>query len=100
MSDVGNKIDAEKMAKIARVLKVISHPVRLEVLELLLAKGEMSVGTIKDTLNLEQSLLSHHLTKMKERGVVASNRQGKQIFYHVALEEIATIFNCMRHCNI
>ena len=100
MSDVGNKIDAEKMGKIARVLKVISHPVRLEVLELLLAKGELTVNTIKNQLDIEQSLLSHHLTKMKDRGVVASSRQGKNIFYRVALEEIATIFNCMRHCNL
>ena len=100
MSEVENKIDAEKMGKIAKVLKVISHPVRLEVIELLLAKGELSVGVIKDTLDIEQSLLSHHLTKMRQRGVLASSRQGKHIFYSVAISEIATIFNCMRHCNL
>lgn len=100
MSDVVNKIDPVKLGKIANVLKVIAHPVRLEVIELLLQKKELTVGEIRDRLDIEQSLLSHHLTKMKDKGVLYSTRQGKHVIYHVAIDEIATIFECMSHCNL
>lgn len=100
MSDVENKIDPVKLGKIADVLKVISHPVRLEVLELLQKKEMLSVGEIREELEVEQSLLSHHLTKMKDKGVLDSFRQGKNIIYQIAIPEITNIFDCMRHCNL
>ncbi|KAA3631462.1 MAG: ArsR family transcriptional regulator [Bacteroidetes bacterium] len=100
MTDVVNKIDPVKLGKIANVLKVIAHPVRLEVIELLLQKKELTVGEIRDRLDIEQSLLSHHLTKMKDKGVLVSTRQGKHVIYEVAIEEISTIFECMSHCNL
>jgi len=100
MTDAENKIDPVKMGKIADVLKVISHPVRLEILELLIEKEVLAVAEIRREIDIEQSLLSHHLTKMKDKGVLSSARKGKNIFYQVTIPEIANIFDCMRHCNI
>ena len=100
MTDAENKIDPVKMGKIADVLKVISHPVRLEILELLIEKKVLAVAEIRTEIKIEQSLLSHHLTKMKDKGVLSSARKGKNIFYQVTIPEIANIFDCMRHCNI
>ena len=100
MNSVDNKIDPIKLGKIAEVLKVISHPVRLEVLELLIKEGTLSVADIRSEIEVEQSLLSHHLTKMKDKGVLNFYKKGKHNFYQVAIEEIANIFECMRHCKL
>jgi DNA-binding transcriptional ArsR family regulator len=100
MEHVDNKIDPIKLGKIADVLKVISHPVRLEVLELLQKKEDLSVAAIREKIDVEQSLLSHHLTKMKDKGVLKSYRKGKNVFYQIAIPEITSIFDCMRHCNL
>lgn len=100
MNHTEEKIDPVKLGKIADVLKVISHPVRLEILELLQKTESLSVGQIKDAIEVEQSLLSHHLTKMKDKGVLSSTRKGKNIFYEIAIHEITNIFDCMRHCKL
>ncbi len=100
MVGLEEKIDPVKLGKIADVLKVISHPVRLEVLEMLQQVDSMSVAEIRGRISVEQSLLSHHLIKMKDKGVLTSFRKGKNIFYVLAIPEITSIFDCMRHCSI
>ena len=100
MIELEEKIDSIKLAKIADILKVISHPVRLEVLEMLQQVDSMSVAEMRGYIFIEQSLLSHHLIKMKDKGVLTSYRKGKNIFYELAIPQITSIFDCMRHCNI
>ncbi|MBK6622594.1 MAG: winged helix-turn-helix transcriptional regulator [Saprospirales bacterium] len=92
-------IDAAKLEKVAHILKAISHPVRLEILEVLEGKPAQSVAEILEQLDVEQSLLSHHLTKMKDKGILESYRDGRNIYYRLAIKEITGIFDCMEHCS-
>ncbi len=92
-------IEADKLQKIAKVLKAISHPLRLEILELLGEKEPQSVAEILEQIDVEQSLLSHHLIKMKDKGVLDSFRRGRNIYYRLAFAQIAKIFDCMESCN-
>ena len=92
-------IDAAKLEKMAHVLKAISHPLRLEVIELLEEKEPQSVAEILAQVDSEQSLLSHHLTKMKDKGVLSSFRKGKNVYYQLAFKEITKIFDCMEACD-
>ena len=61
------QLNAEQVIRVAEILKTIGHPVRLEILEALEEKEPLSVSEIQEKINLvtEQSLLSHHLIKMK-----------------------------------
>ena len=93
-------IEAAKLEKMADILKAISHPLRLEVLELLEEKEPQSVAEIREQIDIEQSLLSHHLTKMKDKGVLDSFREGRNIYYRRAFAEITKIFDCMEKCDI
>ncbi len=92
-------MEAAKLEKMAHVLKAIAHPLRLEILELLEKKEPQSVAEILEQINTEQSLLSHHLTKMKDKGVLQSYREGRNIFYSLAFKEITKIFDCMEACD-
>ena len=93
-------IDVAKIEKIANILKAISHPLRLKILELLEEEVTLCVAEINAHLNVEQSLLSHHLTKMKDKGVLDSYRNGRNIYYRLAFKEITKIFNCMEGCDL
>jgi ArsR family transcriptional regulator len=93
-------ISLEKLEKMAEVLKTIAHPVRLEIIEILEEYNTLSVTEIQQKLNIEQSLLSHHLTKMKDKGILSSQRDGKNLYYSISLKNIETIFDCMGQCKI
>ena len=92
-------INPEKLERVAEVLKTIAHPVRLSILEVLESYGRLTVSDLKEKTKTEQSLLSHHLIKMKDKGVLKANRQGKNIYYQLADTQITKIFDCMENCS-
>lgn len=67
----------------AHKLRVLADPTRLSVLELLRERPR-HVGEINTVLQLEQSLLSHHLKILRNEGFVSSIRDGKAVLYHLA----------------
>ncbi|WNM62707.1 ArsR/SmtB family transcription factor [Candidatus Nitrospira neomarina] len=71
----------------ASKLKVVSDPTRLAVLEALMS-GQKNVGELMEHLEVEQSLLSHHLSVLRDNGLVEATREGKTMIYklpeHVA----------------
>jgi ArsR family transcriptional regulator len=64
-------------------LKVLSDPTRLAVVEYLML-GPCHVGTLADALDVEQSLLSHHLKVLRRAELVVSERDGKSVLYSVS----------------
>lgn len=94
------EIDVAKLELMADILKAISHPIRLEVLKLLQDKEVLSVSELRNQIDVEQSLLSHHLTKMKDKRILKTHREGRYIFYALAIKEITKIFDCMEQCDI
>lgn len=93
-------LQPDKIDRIAQILKIISHPVRLSILEMLEQQKKMCVSDIIIETETEQSTLSHHLLKMKQVGILDSERNGKQIFYFIKLKDITKIFDCMENCDI
>ncbi len=67
----------------ADVLKVLADETRLAVVEQLM-EGPKHVGEINDQLDVEQTLLSHHLRVLRDAGLVTSQRDGKQVLYSLA----------------
>ena len=67
----------------AAVLKVLADPTRLAVVRQLMS-GPQQVNQINEPLQLEQSLLSHHLKVLREAGLVESQRDGKAVLYRLA----------------
>lgn len=92
----------EKLEHVAHILKTIAHPVRLEVLTVLEKQEPLSVSDILSEIDMEveQSLLSHHLVKMKDRGLLKSVKVGKYIKYSLIDRNVLTIFDCMENCSL
>lgn len=66
-----------------RKLKVLADTTRLGVLEILM-EGPKHVGELNAVLDVEQSLLSHHLKVLREEGFVEATRDGKAVLYSLA----------------
>lgn len=67
----------------AAKLKVLADPTRLAVLRVLM-DGPKHVGQINDVVQIEQTLLSHHLRVLREAGLVVAQRDGKAMLYRIA----------------
>jgi DNA-binding transcriptional ArsR family regulator len=92
-------LNADTLLRVAEVLKTIAHPVRLSILEKLDGRKRLSVTELIEYTQIEQSLLSHHLIKMKDKGILLCKREGKNIYYELADEHILNIFECMENCS-
>ena len=69
-----------RMEDAAYMLKAIAHSTRLRIISLLAKNDELNVTEISTKLQCEQSLLSHHLTNMRARGVLSCRKEGKIVF--------------------
>ena len=92
-------ITSEKMEKVAFILKTTAHPTRIAIVQLLAATDRLSVTDISERLNVEQSLLSHHLTGMKLKGLLSSSRDGKNIYYALKMREVIDVIQCLAACT-
>ncbi len=64
-------------------LKVLAEDKRLQVVRLLL-EGPKHAGELQRLVEVEQSLLSHHLRVLRDAGLVTAERDGKAVLYRVA----------------
>jgi len=79
----------------AEMCKVFSNPTRLEILNLLRDK-ELSVTELIKRTKLSQANISQHLSIMNSKGVVTSNRKGKNIYYKLTNQKIIKAFDIIR----
>lgn len=92
-------IDVKKLEHVAFILKTIAHPLRIAVIDLLTRNEKLCVNDICERLDSEQSLTSHHLSNMKLKGILNSEREGKNIFYSLKLKEVNEVIKCMSRCQ-
>ena len=64
-------------------LKMLANHTRLAVVRQLL-EGPKHVSELNEAVDVEQSLLSHHLKVLREAGLVVSERDGKAVLYSLA----------------
>ena len=65
----------------ADLFRALGHPIRLEILETLLAEGEVCVCHLESRLGLRQAYLSQHLARLRQVGLVVDRREGLNVFY-------------------
>ena len=79
----------------AEMCKVFSNHIRLEILNLLRDR-ERSVTELIQKTKLSQANISQHLSIMKSKGIVTSNRRGKNIYYKLTNPKIIKAFDIIR----
>lgn len=97
--NMNQNLNSEVMEQAAYTLKAISQGTRLCVISLLSEQEELNVSQLVEQLNCEQSLLSHHLTDMRAKGILNFRREGKNCYYSLKNKQIVQIIDCIRACN-
>ena len=75
----------------AEFFRALSHPVRIRLLEALVAGGETSVQDLQRTLGIEQPIVSQQLARLRASGIVVGKKQGPATLYAVADPLIADV---------
>ncbi|HUU84415.1 MAG TPA: metalloregulator ArsR/SmtB family transcription factor [Phycisphaerae bacterium] len=88
-------IPIEALERTAAMLRVLAHPQRLRIVELLSEK-RLTVGELAAAIGIPPNACSQHLNLMKARGLLASVRDGKSIFYTVDSPNALTVIDCVR----
>ena len=81
---------------LAETFRLLGDPTRLRILFFCLDEPR-SVGDIAASLDLSQSLVSHHLRLSRGARLVRGNRQAKQIFYELADKHVSDMLVDMAH---
>jgi len=79
----------------AEMCKVLSHPKRLELINILRDK-EISVGDLSQRLGLAVGNLSQHLAMMRERRMLISRKEGNMVYYRIANPQLLEAFDLLR----
>ena len=86
-------IEREHAERMGQVAKALGDPIRLQLVDVLRKNaGKVCVCELVPLFDLSQPTVSHHLKKLREAGIVGSERQGLWAYYYVkpeALEELS-----------
>lgn len=83
----------------ARMLRVLSHPDRLRIIEILHAEP-VPVGRLAEMIGLSQSAVSQHLTNMCAHGIVSRRREGRNVLYEVTNRNALVLLDCLRRHGV
>jgi DNA-binding transcriptional ArsR family regulator len=93
------ELEPEKLEQAANMLKAIAHPMRIAILGYLEDGKKLTVTEIHELLKIEQSTTSHHLGILKDKGVLASKREGKNTYYYLKHCSLSNIVDCISNCT-
>lgn len=83
----------------ANICKIFTNPTRLMIIDLL-RSGKKTVSEMEAALGLRQATLSQHLTILRDREIVLTNRKGHNIYYRIANPKILKACQLMREVLI
>jgi ArsR family transcriptional regulator, zinc-responsive transcriptional repressor len=90
----------DALANAAACLKVMAHPVRLRIVEILM-QGDFPVHTIAEMCEIRQHQACEHLRLMQSCGLLRSERRAQCVFYKIASPQLPSLLGCIRqHCGV
>lgn len=78
----------------AECLRALAHPVRLRMVQLLL-QGRYTVGELATDCGIPDNVASENLRLMQRCGFLASERDGRRVYYRVAEPHLKNIMACV-----
>ncbi len=83
-------LNEDQTIELADIFRLLGDPTRLRIV-LACMTEPVSVGALAEQLDLSQSLVSHHLRLLRAARLVRADRRGKQVFYLLADEHVASV---------
>jgi DNA-binding transcriptional ArsR family regulator len=83
-----------KVDEASAFLKTLSNPDRL-LIACTLVEGERSVRQLEDALGIRQPGLSQQIAGLRDAGLIAGRKEGKQVFYRIADPRVEAFMQTM-----
>lgn len=82
------------------LMKVLSNRDRMLLL-CQIAQGEKCVSELEECLDIHQPTLSQQLTVLRNKGLVSTRREGKQIYYALSSKDALSVMTALyqTYCN-
>jgi DNA-binding transcriptional ArsR family regulator len=87
-------IKLKKLESASEMLKAIAHPTRIAIVGMLDLDKKLY-----EALKIEQAVASHHLSILKNKGVLLSERAGKNCYYSLKHQRLSQIIECIEKCQ-
>lgn len=90
----------EALQRASETLKMLAHPQRLRLIEILEHKEEVPVHVLVEESGFPQAVVSQHLNQMRRIGLLCTERRGKEMWYSICDPRALSILNCIcTHCS-
>lgn len=84
----------ESLGQAAECLKVLAHPHRLRMVQMLLS-DQFTVSELAQACQIPTPMASEHLRLMQRCGFLASQRDGRKVYYEVIEPHLKNILHCI-----
>ncbi len=92
-------MDYSYVTKASECLKLLSHPVRIRIVEIL-SIGRFPVYEVAELCGVAPNQACEHLRMLKNHGLLKKERVGKTVFYKINSSQLADLLNCIKkHCT-
>ena len=95
MAEKTELLSIEFLEEAAECLKVMAHPVRLRIVDILM-QGRFPVHEIAAMCDLPPHQTSEHLRLLKGHGLLSSERDGRTVYYQIANPRLPRLLDCVR----
>lgn len=79
----------------AEVCSVFSNPKRLEIINVL-REGEKTVNELAEAMGLPKANVSQQLAILRDKGILATRREGQRIYYRLAYPKMLKAYDLLR----
>lgn len=84
----------ELLDKAAECLKVMAHPVRLRIVNLLM-QDEFAVHEIAELCQTSPNQACEHLRLLKGHDLLSSERRGRTVYYNIKSPQLLALMECI-----
>lgn len=81
--------------ELATTFAALADPVRLRILSLIAAAGEVCGCDLQAPLNKAQPTISHHTKTLAEAGLIVGEKRGRWVWWRIVPERMAAVQNAL-----
>lgn len=85
--------------RVAEIGKALGHPTRLRILQVLRVE-EACVCHLEAIIGQRQAHISQHLARLRDAGLVVDRRDGMNVFYSLATEDLGSLVDAVVNAAI
>ena len=90
-----NLMSDEKFERAADCLKVMGHPIRLKMVNILM-QGDFAVHEIAEMCGTSPNQTCEHLRLLKGHGLLSSERRGRTVYYKIESPRLPSLIECIK----